>query len=357
MTLSKSNHNVSFVGMGDNLIHPVVYKDAKVIDGSYDFKPMYKPIKSYVTAADVAFINQESPLGGDNKPYHGFKRFNTPSSVANDLTKTGFNLINGSNNHALDQGSDGLLNELKVWDNYKEKATFTGVFDSQKSYNKIPIKKVKGIKIALLSYTYGTNDIKPEKPYYIKHFNKKEIEKDVKKAKEKSDVIIVSAHWGKEGSHHITKKQKNYSKLFANLGVDAVIGTHPHVIQPMKWVEGKGNHKTLVAYSLGNFLNGQETGDESNMLLGSVNFDIDTKSENKIKNVKWKSFVNHFEMSDKNDKSSRQNFIVYPLHNYNSQLEKNHGYYNLKDYNFNKKNLKKITKDNIDEKFLEKNSL
>lgn len=357
MTLSKSNHNVSFVGVGDNLIHPVVYKDAKLIDGSYDFKPMYKPIKSYVTAADVAFINQESPLGGDNKPYHGFKRFNTPSSVANDLTKTGFNLINGSNNHALDQGSDGLLNELKVWDNYKEKATFTGVFDSQKSYNKIPIKKVKGIKIALLSYTYGTNDIKPEKPYYIKHFNKKEIEKDVKKAKEKSDVIIVSAHWGKEGSHHITKKQKSYSKLFANLGVDAVIGTHPHVIQPMKWVEGKGNHKTLVAYSLGNFLNGQETGDESNMLLGSVNFDIDTKSENKIKNVKWKSFVNHFEMSDKNDKSSRQNFIVYPLHNYNSQLEKNHGYYNLKDYNFNKKNLKKITKDNIDEKFLEKNSL
>ena len=106
---------------------------------------MYKPIKSYVTAADVAFINQESPLGGDNKPYHGFKRFNTPSSVANDLTKTGFNLINGSNNHALDQGSDGLLNELKVWDNYKEKATFTGVFDSQKSYNKIPIKKVQNM--------------------------------------------------------------------------------------------------------------------------------------------------------------------------------------------------------------------
>ena len=92
----------SVVAVGDNLIHPEVYNDAKTGKNSFDFKPMYEPVKKDIQNADIAYVNQESPLGGDDRPYHGFKRFNTPSSVAQDLVDTGFNFVNGSNNHAMD---------------------------------------------------------------------------------------------------------------------------------------------------------------------------------------------------------------------------------------------------------------
>lgn len=348
---------VSFVAVGDNLIHPVVYNDARSKNGDFDFKPMYKPIASYIKSADIAYINQESPLGGDNKPYHGFKRFNTPSSISNDLLDTGFNMINNGNNHSLDQGTDGLINEIKTWEKINKNILVTGTYKNEHERNKVPILSVKNTDVALLSYTYGTNGIKPENPYNISLLNKATIKKDVIRAKKKSDVILVSVHWGNEGKQKINQKQKEYGKYFADLGVDAVIGTHPHVIQPVKWVQGDNGHKTLIAYSLGNFLNGQETGDEKNILAGSIAFDIDKKDEDeKIKNVKWKSMIIHSEMTNKNNKDTRKNFVIYPLNEYNREMIHKNGFYGNKWYNINKENFESITRKTIDKEFLDKNS-
>ncbi|WP_239725105.1 MULTISPECIES: CapA family protein [unclassified Mammaliicoccus] len=348
---------VSFVAVGDNLIHPVVYNDARSKNGDFDFKPMYKPIASYIKSADIAYINQESPLGGDNKPYHGFKRFNTPSSISNDLLDTGFNMINNGNNHSLDQGTDGLINEIKTWEKINKNILVTGTYKNEHERNKVPILSVKNTDVALLSYTYGTNGIKPENPYNISLLNKATIKKDVIRAKKKSDVILVSVHWGNEGKQKINQKQKEYGKYFADLGVDAVIGTHPHVIQPVKWVQGDNGHKTLIAYSLGNFLNGQETGDEKNILAGSIAFDIDKKDEDeKIKNVKWKSMIVHSEMTNKNNKDTRKNFVIYPLNEYNREMIHKNGFYGNKSYNINKENFESITRKTIDKEFLDKNS-
>lgn len=356
-SLPKDSKNLKVVAVGDNLIHPVVYNDAKVGKNTFDFKPMYSHIKPYIHKSDVAYINQESPLGGDDIPYSGFKRFNTPSSISKDVIDTGFNLINGSNNHALDQGTKGLRNNIDVWKKYQTTALYTGVFDSKKERDKTPILNKKGTKISMLSYTFGTNGLKPDHPYQINYINKQNMSKDIAKAKKKSDVVMVSMHWGNEGSHQPNSKQKDIADFLAKKNVDVVIGMHPHVIQPVEWKKGTNGHKTLVAYSLGNFLNGQETGTTSNDLGGSIEFDIDKKeNKNKIKNVKWRSIVNHYEIKDPSDLDTRHNFKLYMLDDYTDKLSNKHGRNHKKHGNMDKSRLEHITKDVIDKKYLDSKS-
>ena len=170
--------------------------------------------------------------------------------------------------------------------------------------------------------------------------------------------MIVSAHWGNEGQHKQNKTQEKYAKVFADAGVDVVLGMHPHVIEPVKWVEGKDGNKTLVAYSLGNFLNGQATGNESNDLLGRLNFKLVKNPKGvKVENVKWRSMVNHYELANLYDKNSKRDFKVYPLHDYTNQLAEKHGLHYVNGANMTKERLQEITKDVIDKEFLDDKSL
>lgn len=123
------------------MIHPEVYNDAKTGKIVLILNLCTSLLKRYKNA-DIAYVNQESPLGGDDRPYHGFKRFNTPSSVAQDLVDTGFNFVNGSNNHAMDQGESGINNSIHTWDKFKDKVLFTGVFNSQEARDEIPTKQL-----------------------------------------------------------------------------------------------------------------------------------------------------------------------------------------------------------------------
>ena len=349
-------HEASFYAVGDNLIHPVVYRDALQSNGSFDFEPMYKSLKKEIQAADIAYINQESPIGGDEKGLSGFKQFNTPNDIAKDVVNTGFNVVNGANNHALDQGTDGLLNEINVWEHFKN-VFYTGTFKSQRDRDTIPTFNEKGIKIAMLSYTYGTNDIKPENKYQINYFNEAQIKKDVAKAKEQSDMVMVSAHWGNEGKHEPNAKQKKYAKVFADAGVDVVIGTHPHVIQPIQWVKGDNNHQTLVAYSLGNFLNGQSTGNESNALGGNLQFNIEKQPKGiTIKDVKWKSLVTHYDIANPIDSNTRQNFKMYALDDYSNNKAKKHALNSKPKNEMTKDKLEAITKKVIGDRYLDDSS-
>lgn len=152
---------------------------------------------------------------------------------------------------------------------------------------------------------------------------------------------MVSAHWGNENHHTPNKTQKKYAQLFADEDVDIVIGTHLHVIQPVKWVKAKNHYqKTLVAYSLGNFLNGQYSGDENNQLLGRINFDVVKEPKGvHLENVKWTSMVNHYEQARPTNKQTRQQFNIYNLDDYTPQLAQKHGLQYDSDSEWNIKHL------------------
>ena len=355
---TKVNASASVVAVGDNLIHPVVYNDAKVGSNKYDFKPMYKHVKSNIQQADFAYVNQESPIGGDDKPYSGFKQFNTPSDVTKAIVDSGFNIINGANNHSLDQGDSGVTNHINAWKPYRHDVLFSGVFKSQKESEAVHTITRNGITVSLLCYTYGTNGQISQYPYTVKTFDEATIKKDVRKAKEHSDAVIVSAHWGNENHTMPNEKQQKYAQLFADEGVDVVLGMHPHVIQPVKWVKGKNQHRTLVAYSLGNFLNGQYTSTEWNQLLGRLNFNLEKTSKGvTVNNVKWRSMVNHYEQSKPMDKRTRKHFVLYNLHDYTPALAEKHVLRQNIQSQLDIPHLQQMTKSIIDDEFLDAQSI
>ncbi|ADC86467.1 CapA family protein [Staphylococcus lugdunensis] len=355
---TKVNASASVVAVGDNLIHPVVYNDAKVGSNKYDFKPMYKHVKSNIQQADFAYVNQESPIGGDDKPYSGFKQFNTPSDVTKAIVDSGFNIINGANNHSLDQGDSGVTNHINAWKPYRHDVLFSGVFKSQKESEAVHTITRNGITVSLLCYTYGTNGQISQYPYTVKTFDEATIKKDVRKAKEHSDAVIVSAHWGNENHTMPNEKQQKYAQLFADEGVDVVLGMHPHVIQPVKWVKGKNQHQTLVAYSLGNFLNGQYTSTEWNQLLGRLNFNLEKTSKGvTVNNVKWRSMVNHYEQSKPMDKRTRKHFVLYNLHDYTPALAEKHALRQNIQSQWDIPHLQQMTKSIIDDEFLDAQSI
>ncbi|MFV0396238.1 MAG: CapA family protein [Coprobacillaceae bacterium] len=314
---SKEN-SVSFLAVGDNLGHERVYtyadsKEGEVGDGKYDFKPSYTKVADTIKNADLAFINQESIIGGDDLGITGYPAFNSHEQWASDLTDFGFDMVNGATNHSLDKGFKAVQNTAEIWRQYDD-VIFAGAYDSQEDADTIRVIERDGIKFSLLSYTYGTNGYTAPNDYCVPLFDENKITEDVKKAKEVSDVVIVSAHWGTESDYTVTETQKSYAQLFADLGVDLVIGTHPHVIQPLEWVTGTDGNKTLVAYSLGNFLSTMETVDTQ--LEGMLSLDFVKSGDTiSIENVVWTPLINHF---------GDGTFQVMPLKSYTDELNKVH---------------------------------
>ena len=340
---------VSFMGVGDNLIHETVYNDALQDDGTYDFSKMYTNFKKDAKESDIAFINQETVLGGESLGLSGYPTFNSPTEIAKNLEKAGFNLANLATNHCLDRGEQGIANELEAFSNTN--IVTDGVYTSQEAFNAIPTFKKKGITFSFLAYTYGTNGIAPDYDYNVSYLDDDQIKSDVQKAKEISDVVIVSAHWGDENTFEPNDLQKHYAQLFADCGVDVVIGTHPHTIQPVKWIKGNSGNKMLCVYSLGNFIGGMLTTD--NAIGGEIKFDFVKKNDKiTIENVKWIPTVIHFEGNQDNIIEVRYNYKAYKLSQYSDKLAKKHV---LNGYDGNVVSIKYITnktKKVIDEKYL-----
>lgn len=321
---------VSFVGVGDNLIHEMIYKEADgasgdMNDGSYDFSAMYSHVKDDIQTADLAYIDQESIIGGDALGISGYPTFNSPADLAKNVADTGFDMVNTANNHCLDMYQEGIDFSHAVWE--KQTGVITaGTYVSQEDRDTIRTIERKGITFSFLAYTYGTNGIEAPYDYSVAYFDEDQIRKDVERAKACSDVVIVSAHWGDENVSTPTAFQKQYAQLFADLGVDVVVGEHPHVIQPVTWVEGTNGNQTLVIYSLGNFLSGML--DVDNVLSGMIRFDFvkDAKSGDiSIQHVRWEPLVTHYTGDAKDIMNTRKNFSVYKLSDYTDELASQHG--------------------------------
>lgn len=310
---------ITLVMVGDVLLHTPLAKSGETADGGYDFTALFANVKKEIEEADVALVNQEVIIGGSELGISGYPAFNAPYELGDALADTGFDVILHATNHALDKGKRGLLNCLAFWEeNYPEKAVL-GIHDSEEDSEAIYIYEQDGIRIAVLNYTYGTNGIPlPEgMPYGVDMLEEQRVIRDLQSAEEIADFTVVCPHWGTEYTLSQTKSQERWAKLFAENGADLIIGTHPHVIEPVEWVED-----TLVYYSLGNFANwtsGTGEGVANRMVGGMARVTIGRNENGAVGIVDWgvEPLVCHLE----------QGFggvTVYPLEEYTAELaEKN----------------------------------
>ncbi|MDR1912297.1 MAG: CapA family protein [Helicobacteraceae bacterium] len=308
--------NITLIAVGDNLIHKQIIREAKT-KNSYDFTPIYEKIKPIVQAADLAFINQETPIAGAAFGYTGYPSFNAPTTLGDAIYAAGFRAINHASNHSMDKGKKAILTMIDFWKKYP-KAIPLGIHASQEDRNKPKIVSIKGIKIGFLAYTYGLNGIKLPKdsPYLVSLIDRKIMAKEIDALRPLCDFLIVSAHWGNEYEHIPGKQQEKLANFLAEHKVDLVIGHHPHVLQPAKWIEGKDGAKTLVYYSLGNFVSAQN---KKPRMLGGMARIVLTKRDKKVslENAELLGVVTHFE-------KGYTGFKVYPLNDYTGDLAKRH---------------------------------
>ncbi|WP_320163012.1 CapA family protein [uncultured Trichococcus sp.] len=321
---NKEEKVISFIGVGDNLIHDSIFRDAELADGTYDFKFIYENVAEDIEEADIAFLNQETISAGDDYPYSGYPAFNTPPEIAQDMNDLGFDLVNGATNHALDYDYPGALNSLAVW-NAQENVVYAGIYESQADRDEIRTIEREGVMFSFLTYTYGTNGIQPDTSYRVAYFDEEQIRQDVANAKNVSDVVIVSAHWGDENTQEVNEMQRTYAQLFADLEVDVVIGTHPHILQPIEWLTGANQNQTLVVYSLGNFIAHSLT--DYNTLGGMVTFDFIVADDDKVtvENVQFEPTVSHYVADPGNVENTRRDFKIYKLEDYSEELASEHG--------------------------------
>ncbi|WP_181884613.1 CapA family protein [Neobacillus piezotolerans] len=242
--------------IGDILIHDHVYNDAKTANG-YDFNPMFEPVKGMLQAPDILTANQESPVGGTELGVSSYPNFNSPFELSEAVMKAGVDIVSTANNHALDKGFRGINAQIGNFN--KIGLPFTGTAANKESREKITVLTRNGIRLAFLSYTYGTNGIPIPRgmEFAVNLIDRELMKKDIERAKRISDAVIVSVHWGNEYQRIPTNEQKSLAAFLADQGVDIIFGSHPHVLQPMEWIKRKDGKRTFVVYSLGNFLSAQ----------------------------------------------------------------------------------------------------
>jgi poly-gamma-glutamate capsule biosynthesis protein CapA/YwtB (metallophosphatase superfamily) len=249
---------VSFTG--DLMCHIGQYENSKLPDGTYDFNPSFTFIKPYLEKADVTMGNLELTFAGTDIPYAGYPIFNTPDAYAEALKTAGFDFVVTSNNHAMDTGEKGLLRTLDILK--KTRIGSTGTFKSQADHDSVRILNIKGIKLGVLNYTYGTNGAYPvsDHKYMINIIDTLAMEHDIKEArKQGAELVLVYFHYGQENKSTPNEYQKMVVRKSQEYGADIIIGGHPHVISPVNYY--KTAQATLdtgiVAWSLGNFISNQ----------------------------------------------------------------------------------------------------
>lgn len=278
ITEEDKSYSIDLLMVGDVLIHDRLYTSMKTSDG-YDFRPALTYIKDIVKDYDLAYYNQETILGGSEIGLSSYPSFNSPYEVGDAMIDAGFNLVSLATNHTLDRGEKAITNSINYW-NGKNDVLTAGSYLSSEDRNKINIREVNNITYTMLNYTYGTNGIKVpsgkdyfvnvwpcngSNPSYDSEYQeyKRIVKEDVERVRDKVDLLIVAMHWGVEYTHTPTAYQIDMANYLESLGVNIIIGTHPHVVMPITFI-----NDTLVIYSLGNFLSAQETNIDYNTTVG-----------------------------------------------------------------------------------------
>lgn len=337
---------ITFAAAGDNIIYQAGFTDAKNrADGGreYDFRPNYDHIRSMIESADLAFVNQETLMAGADYGYSDYPHFNSPQQLLYDLDEVGFDIVSMANNHMLDMGTSGIEDCIAFYKGY-DGVQMIGGYESEEDFYTPRVVECDGIKIAFVAFTYATNglSLKEGSDVYIPYIDDEAIEKSIALAKEQADLVFVSCHWGIENDFDPSDDQKHTAQLIADCGADVIIGHHPHVIQPVEWLDGKDGNKTLCIYSLGDFMAVMMRA--SNMLGAIVTFDIaQDGDEFSIQNPVFNPTVFHFGPSYYKGQ-------IYFLSDFTSDLASTFGnVYNITaDYD----DLCRIVTETVDEEFL-----
>lgn len=278
--------NFTMTAIGDTLCHNTQYWDAyNSSTKQYDFSYVYDNIKDYTSSADITIGSLETTFAGEDRGYSNYPVFNSPDSLATGLKDIGVDVISLAGNHALDYGYSGICRTIDVLDNVG--ISHLGTYKSAEDQNKILIKDVKGVKIAFINYTYGTNGIPvpSDKPYCLNLIDKDLISKQIKQAKEQNvDMIVACMHWGTEYKTSANDEQKELADFLFKSGVDIILGNHPHVIEPMEkktiTLDDGSTKDVFVVYALGNFTADQRA--EITRDSAILNLDITKDSDGKI---------------------------------------------------------------------------
>lgn len=318
--------SAKLVAVGDNLMHRSCTLSAKNADGTYDFTKHFANMADIFKAADLAVISQDTVLGGMELGATSTETgiFNTAVELADGMADAGINVVLAANNHIMDEGSAGLNTMMSYFSTKYPNITLLGVNNSREAKDEPVYVETNNIKIAMINYSYGSNQTADldASPYLLNQYDEDWLSDILKQAREEADFIIAFPFWGEQNSMDYTQEQERQAQFLADNGVDLIIGSYPHVVEPVKWITAENGDRTLVYYSLGNFQSIQNT--VENMLGGQANVTISKEEDGThISDYSLDFVVTHYEQRE----SSEYYDIVttYPLADYTSDLAARHG--------------------------------
>lgn len=269
-TLAQGGPRAELVFAGDAMQHQRQLDTARRADGTYDYSAYYEAIEPYIASADYAVVNLETPLGG--APYSGYPMFCAPDSYLTSLKDAGFDLILTANNHCLDRRDRGLRRTIETIQ--KAELPWVGTYcDAAQRDTIVPrMVDVNGFRLGLLNYTYGTNGIAVQGNVVVDYINRDRIRRDVERARAKgAEIVVVAIHWGEEYRLLPVQSQRTMADYLTSLGVDLIIGGHPHVIEPMEIRRNPATGRDrFLCYSLGNFVSAMRTADTRGGALARI---------------------------------------------------------------------------------------
>ena len=318
--------SAKLVAVGDNLMHRSCTLSAKNADGTYDFTKHFANMADIFKAADLAVISQDTVLGGIELGATSTETgiFNTAVELADGMADAGINVVLAANNHIMDEGSAGLNTMMSYFSTKYPNITLLGVNNSREAKDEPVYVETNNIKIAMINYSYGSNQTADldASPYLLNQYDEDWLSDILKQAREEADFIIAFPFWGEQNSMDYTQEQERQAQFLADNGVDLIIGSYPHVVEPVKWITAENGDRTLVYYSLCNFQSIQNT--VENMLGGQANITISKEEDGThISDYSLDFVVTHYEQRE----SSEYYDIVttYPLADYTNDLAARHG--------------------------------
>lgn len=322
-TFQEIIETIELLAVGDNLIHEGLYKTGMNASGEWNYDHVYEPVRDEVEAADIAIINQETIFIEDRSKISAYPIFGSPPEIGDSLVRTGFDVVLHASNHTVDKGAEGVWNTINFWKEKHPEITVLGINESQEDQDTVDVVECKGMRFAMLNYTYGLNGLPMPKdePYLVNMLDKDKVAADIAQAKEVSDMIVVFLHVGDEYVYEPSEYSKQWVDFLLEQGVDIAINAHPHVLEPYTMLTGEDGHQMLVYYSVGNFASTQ---DRIPRLLGGmakVTIEMRIHEDGKdfaIKDYTLEPLVAHWNYST-------MEFGVYMLEDYTNELAAKHG--------------------------------